>query len=208
MVRDLIIQPKALHGVRMERIKPQEEMSFCDRNLSETWRKCEQQFRFYFQVSELDKKPLATQTTILLHVARPEAQEIDQTFVFPPQEAEQPDPRQDFNAVLQQFKTYCNPRRNTVYERHRFWSRDQLEGEAVDQWVTELKVKAAFCEFSDQRDLLMRDKIVFGVSDERAKERLLRESDFTLQKALDICRAAEATKEQEQAMNKEAMKYS
>ncbi len=126
--------------------------------------------------------------------------------MFPPQEAEQPDPRQDVNAVLQQFKTYCNPRRNTVYERHRFWSRDQLEGEAVDQWITELKVKAALCEFSDQRDLLIRDKIVFDVRDERVKERLLRESDLTLQKALDICRAAEATKEQVQAMNKEAMK--
>ena len=181
-------------------------MSFCDRNLAETWRKWEQQFRFYFQASELDKKPPTTQTAILLHVAGPEAQEIYQTFVFPPQEAEQPDLRQDVNAVLQQFETYCNPRRNTVYERHRFWSRDQLEGEAVDQWVTELKVKAALCEFSDQRDLLIRDKIVFGVRDERVKERLLRESDLTLQKALDICRAAEATKEQVQAMRKEAMK--
>ena len=47
---------------------------------------------------------------------------------------------------------------------------------------------------------------MFCVRDERVKERLLRESDLTLQKVLDICKAAEATKEQVQAMNKEAMK--
>ena len=154
-------------------------MSFCDRNLTGAWHKCEQQFRFYSQASELDIKSPATQTAILLHVAGPEAQEIYQTFVFPPQEAEQPDPRHDVNSGLQKFKIYCNPRHNTVYERHIFWSTDQLKGEAVDQWVTELKVKAALCEFGDQRDLLIRDKIAFDVHNERVKERLLRESDLT-----------------------------
>ena len=90
------------------------------------------------------------------------------------------------------------------FTKDRFWSRDQADGETIDQWVTELKTRAASCEFGDQRDLLIRDKIVFGIRDERVKERLLRESGLTLTKALDLCRAAEATKEQVQAMNKEA----
>ena len=179
-------------------------MSFADRNLAEAWRRWENQFRIYFQASELDKKSPATQTAILLHVAGPDAQDIYQTFTFAAPTDEQPDPRNDVEVVLKQFGTYCNPRRNTVYERHRFWSRDQADGETIDQWVTELKTRAASCEFGDQRDLLIRDKIVFGIRDERIKERLLRESGLTLTKALDLCRAAEATKEQVQAMNKEA----
>jgi len=43
---------------------------------------------------------------------------------------------------------------------------------------------------------MIRDKIVFGVRDERYKERLLREGEVTLQKVLDICRAADSSRQQ------------
>ena len=41
---------------------------------------------------------------------------------------------------------------------------------------------------------------MLGVADIRVKERLLRESDLTPEKALDICHAAEASKEQMKVM--------
>ena len=41
---------------------------------------------------------------------------------------------------------------------------------------------------------MIRD--VFSVNDERVKERLLRESDLSLARALDVCRAAETTRAQ------------
>ena len=44
---------------------------------------------------------------------------------------------------------------------------------------------------------MIRDRIVFGVSDTRLKERLLRESsDLTLEKAASLCRTAKASKNQ------------
>ena len=44
---------------------------------------------------------------------------------------------------------------------------------------------------------MIRDRIMFGVSDTRLKERLLRESsDLTLEKAASLCGAAEASKNQ------------
>ena len=64
-------------------------------------------------------------------------------------------------------------------------------------------MKAKLCEFGDQEDLMIRDKIVFSVNDERVKERLLRESDLSLSKALDVCRAAETTRAQLKAMTSE-----
>ena len=39
-------------------------------------------------------------------------------------------------------KDYCNPRKNTVFERYSFWQIQQKEGESIDQFVTELKTKA------------------------------------------------------------------
>jgi hypothetical protein len=47
---------------------------------------------------------------------------------------------------------------------------------------------------------MIRDKLVFGICDGRIKERMLREADLNLQKALDICRAAESTKTQMREM--------
>ena len=94
------------------------------------------------------------------------------------------------------FKTYCNPRRNIAYERHNFNTRNQEEGEAIDNYVTVLRTLAATCEFSTLEDSLIRDRIVCGVRSQSRKERLLRETDLTLEEAINICRATEASKEQ------------
>ena len=138
-----------------------------------------------------------------VHVAGPEAQEMYQTLVFPQPGEGEDDPRQDVNAILRTFQNYCNPRRNTVYERHRFWSHNQGEEERIGQCVIDLKTRAVACEFGEQRNLSIRDKMVFGIRDERVKERLLREPNLSLEKVLDLCRAAEATKQQVQTMTKE-----
>ena len=75
-------------------------MQFSERNLAETWRKWEQQFRTYFAAAELDSKPKKTQTAILLHVAGPESQEIYQTFAFDPLGEDEEDPRDDRDCPL------------------------------------------------------------------------------------------------------------
>ena len=61
-------------------------------------------------------------------------------------------------------------RKNKVYERHRFWSRNQGNGELIDQWIKDLRMKAKLCEFGDQEDLMIRDKIVFSANDECQRE--------------------------------------
>ena len=47
---------------------------------------------------------------------------------------------------------------------------------------------------------MIRDKIVFSINDEHVKERLLREFDLSLARALDVCRAAETTRAQLKVM--------
>ena len=82
-------------------------------------------------------------------------------------------------------------------ERYTFWEIKQKEGETVVQFVNELKTKAKNCEFGDQINLMIRDRIIFGIKDEQIKERLLRESENpTLERVIDMCRAAEISKQQ------------
>lgn len=47
---------------------------------------------------------------------------------------------------------------------------------------------------------MLRDKLVFSINDSRLKERLLRENDLTLRRAIEICKSTELAKTQIQAM--------
>lgn len=102
--------------------------------------------------------------------------------------------------VLKAFKDYCSPQKNVVFERHQFWSHMMVPGISVDKFITELRQKSKDCEFGRSEDDMLRDKLVFSIDDSRLKERLLRETDLTLRKAIDICRSTELTKTQIRAM--------
>ncbi|EFA12239.1 hypothetical protein TcasGA2_TC002046 [Tribolium castaneum] len=88
---------------------------------------------------------------------------------------------------------YFIPKTNVSVERHKFNSRMQLSRETFDMFLSELRKIAANCNFGNLKDKLIRDRIVCAVNDKRVKDRLLRESDLTLKKAIDICQAAELT---------------
>ena len=62
-------------------------------------------------------------------------------------------------------------------ERYTFWETKQKEGDPVDHFVNELKTKAKNCEFGDQTNLMICYRIIFRITDERLRERLLRETD-------------------------------
>ena len=118
-----------------------------------------------------------------------EALEIYNTFKFATGE----DPNKVF-VLKKKLEDYVNPRKNTVFERYRFWECKEQEGETIDHVITELRTRAKSCEFGEQHDSMIRDRIVFGVRDTQLKERLLRESsELTLEKAASISRAGEAS---------------
>lgn len=85
-------------------------------------------------------------------------------------------------------------KKNIVFERYKFWSRKQCDGESAKEWITALKGKASSCEFGEQKDQLIRDKIVFDINDKGLKERMLRESQLSLEDAIAICNTVEASR--------------
>ena len=179
----------------MEVLNPPHQFSFDQPNLDDTRRRWEGQFRTYYTACELDRKTDAVQVAILLHAAGPEAQEIEKQFTLAAGE------KKDFETIIKKFKDYCQPRKN-VFERYQFWQRDQAKGESVDTWLKNFKIRAISCGFEGQHDLMLRDKLV--LQDDRVKERMLREPELTLQKAVDICHAAEYTRIQLQEMTQGA----
>ena len=70
------------------------------------------------------------------------------------------------------------------------------EDHSFDIYVTDLGRRAEYCDFGAMKDSLIRDQIVEGINDPKLRERLLRETDLTLGKAIKLCRITEQSKEQ------------
>ncbi|KAK2549090.1 hypothetical protein P5673_030459 [Acropora cervicornis] len=134
-------------------------------NLAENWRQFKQQFKIYEIASGLARKDGKVRAMTLLHVAGSEALELYNTFQW--------DEDDD----------------NTKVEK--IMEKNQLEGESIDAYVTDLRNKASRCEFAELKDGLIRDRSVCGVNSDTVRARLLRELELSLEMCIDICRAAE-----------------
>ena len=132
---------------------------------------------------------------ILLHSAGMEAQEIFSNFVFSAEED-----KDKVNDVLQ--KSYSEPKKNEIFATYKFWSRDRVVGESLEKWFNDLKTLAADCNFQDQKDRHIRDKIVLSLEDHPLQERLIEQgTSLTLDKYVEVCRTAETSKARSQTMN-------
>ena len=106
--------------------------------------------------------------------------------------------------LFTKFEAHYKTKKNLAVERHRFLTRDQVPGESVDQYVTELRTLAFSCEWGDLKEDLICSRIVSGISSRIVRERLLRESDLHLSKAVEICRADKLSRQQMKLFGSEA----
>ena len=119
-----------------------------DGNTAANWRIFKQQQGIYLTASGSEKKDDSVKIAILLNVAGEDAIDVFNTFQFSEGDGKKLD------KVLEEFKRYSNPRKNVVFERHRFWQISQKDSETVDQLVTRLKNKVKSCEYSTVDDMV------------------------------------------------------
>ena len=75
-------------------------------------------------------------------------------------------------------------RRNLIFERAKFNRRKQEEGEPVDDFIMDLYRLAEHCSYGLLHDELIRDPIVVGLRSTSLSEKLQRDADLTLEKAV------------------------
>ena len=182
----------------MDQFKPPQPLILSG-NVGENWRRWAQRFHIYMTASGADSKPEKVKIAILLHALGEEALEVYNTLHVVREGVEE-----TMNDILKAVDAYCLPKKNVVFERHQFWAYAMADSASVGKYVTELKQKSKDCEFGGSENNMIRDKIVFSVNDQHLKERLLREPELTLEKAIDLCRAAEIAKSQMQAMGEQS----
>eukprot|EP00112_Aurelia_sp_Birch-Aquarium-sp1_P017827 Seg4172.1 transcript_id=Seg4172.1/GoldUCD/mRNA.D3Y31 product="hypothetical protein" protein_id=Seg4172.1/GoldUCD/D3Y31 len=148
--------------------------------------------------TESDAKSDKVQTSILLTCIGQKGRDVYNTFTF-----ETADDKLKLKPVLEKFTEYCQPRKNITFLRYKFFSCRQKDGQLFDDFVTDLKKLSAECEFSELNYSLVRDMIIVGCSDNRLRERLLREDTLELKRAVHIGQAAEQTKLEIKEFNRE-----
>ena len=166
-----------------------------DSNVSEKWSEWKEMWEHYSVASKVNKEEGDVQVAVLLTTIGPEARKVFKTWNLSATE------RKDIKGVIEHFDNYSNPRKNIPFERYLFNSPQQEPGESFDRYVTALRQIADKCAFdaTTPNDLL-RDRITFGIADNKVRERLLREPKLNLAKTLDICQASEMSQAQIKAV--------
>ncbi|XP_039667548.1 uncharacterized protein LOC120565686 isoform X2 [Perca fluviatilis] len=180
-----------------------------DGNVAENWRIFEQDYDIFIAAAHSDK-PAKTKAYILLNLAGPEAIERERSFVYAA-EVRAPggdgavvvpaESRENPECLKRKFREVCNPQQhnNKTMERHKFHSRNQKQGETIESYVSDLRIKAESCHFGDLTEELICDRIVCGIRNDNIRKALLRDSELTLTKAIAICRMYEMTEENNKA---------
>ena len=79
------------------------------------------------------------------------------------------------------------------FERFQFNRRNQESGESIEEYVSILRIMAKTCGCCDcMRELLLMDRLLLGVTDDKTREELLSTHDLTPSKTIEICDAKEA----------------
>jgi len=74
-----------------------------------------------------------------------------------------------------------------------------------DQFLTRVQRLSKKCEFGELCDSLIKDRLVIGINDDNTRERLLRTDDLDLEKAVQLCKAAELVKQRSMELKSESV---
>ena len=170
-------------------LPPPPALEIHDPQAAEKWKKFKRAWISYSLATALNEKSEAVQVATLLTVIGEEAREVFSTFSGWANEGDST----KIEPVLAKFEQYCQPRKHVPFERYRFNRRVQEAGETYDQYRTALRKLAEGCDFGTiTPDEILRDRLVFGIRDAKTRERLLRESELTLERTDEMCHAAES----------------
>lgn len=77
----------------------------------------------------------------------------------------------------------------------------QNDGESFDAFYTAIRKLVENCNFGEEKNRMLEDKIVIGVQDKPTQQKLLEVKDLSLYKAVDIFRSVELCKNHDRMLN-------
>ena len=163
-------------------------------NLAAEWKRFHGQWLNYVKAAKVDQEAADCQAAILLACIGTDAYCVYESMSLSDEQ------RASTTELLAAFQRHSLGDTNEVYERYVFNNRKQNGGETFDVFVADLRRLVRTFGYGDTEQSMIRDRIVLGICDDATRKKLLGTRDLDLQKAVDICRAQEATMRQFKAM--------
>ena len=98
-----------------------------------------------------------------------------------------------FDELVALVQEHFTPKPSEIVQRYKFYTRTRQAGETVHQFVAALRNLSKHCNFGSTLNIMMRDRLVVGMDDEKIQRKLLQEPGLTFEKALEIAVAMETT---------------
>ena len=153
-------------------------------NLLENWKIF---WKTYAVLSQLSTQPNEVQVALLLHTLADDALKVYNGFHFTTDESSS-----TVIEILDKFHEFAVGEVNETYERFMFNKRCQEEGELFDKFLSDLRTLVKSCSYCDKCvKSMIRDRIVLGIRESDVQTELLKVRNLTLEKCIDICKAAE-----------------
>ncbi|CAI6377683.1 unnamed protein product [Macrosiphum euphorbiae] len=175
------------------------EMNFSG-NIEANWKSWKQRLSLYLLASNKNTCSDETKTAILLTLLGEEGINIYNTFTEKQIYDEKKVPI--FQKVIAAFDEYCLGKKNIVFERFNFLKYKRQHGQSLENFITQLKLLAASCEYGQLTDSIIRDQIIINTSDVVLQEQLINKSDLSLEKTIEILKQSENVKHQIEIINK------
>ena len=170
-------------------------------DVGEQWKIWRQMWDNYSILTNLSSQPQTYQTALLLHCLGPDGVRVYNGLKFADE-----DESKLCRAILDKLNLHFLGETREFFERFKFNQRSQEAGESVEQYVTVLRTMSKTCGFcSCMKDKLLMDRLLLGVRDDRMREQMMATPDLTLSKAIDTCKAVEATATQMKALKQDEL---
>ena len=154
----------------MEFLPKPKEMNFNASNLAATWKKWKQTMTFYLTAVMKDKSEEEKYSAFLLLIGE-QSREMFNTMEWEKIQNADGNPMEEecitINELFKKYDKFCEPTKNLVVERRKFFWRNQYEDEHFDQYLTELKNLASTCELGELHDDLLTYKIFDGIQSDK-----------------------------------------
>ena len=109
--------------------------------------------------------------------------------------------------IIQQLRSHYEPKKVVIAERFRYYKRQQKEGETVTVFLSELRRLAKRCEFGDKLSVALRDQFVCELRVEALQQKILAETDLTLDKAVRIAQVFESARQETIALRGDTRRH-
>ena len=171
---------------------------------AQEWDAYKRSFLIHLDALGLDDKPGKRKVGVLLANMGQEAIKIYDSFTWAPEveadeqagiQAVPAEDKHDLNTVFRKFDRHYGVHNYRNIKRQEFLNTKRGSKTIMD-YISELKKKAEFCEYGDQREGFICDMIINGVNDRKCTEKLMEipAVELTLDKVTQTCRQVELTK--------------